>query len=82
MDNREKFMKIDIDYIINYCVENNKVEWLKAEAAKTFVNKNGKECKASFIQIKRAFCEEFMPDIIPRAKEEKKPTMYDRIAAL
>ena len=38
--------------------------------------------KINFIQLKRAFCEEFMPEIIPTAKEEKKPTMWDIIAEL
>lgn len=76
------FNKINIDYIINWCIENKQVAWLKEEANKTYINKNGKECKASFIQIKYAFCRKFMPEIVPVAKEEKKPTMYDRIAAL
>lgn len=35
----------------------------------------------SFIQIKIAFCEKFMPEIIPHAKE-KKVSMYDLIKAL
>jgi hypothetical protein len=35
----------------------------------------------SFIQIKIAFCEKFMPEIIPHAKE-KKVSMYDLIASL
>lgn len=34
----------------------------------------------SFIQIKIAFVEKFMPEIAP--KKTKKPTMYDLIAAL
>lgn len=36
----------------------------------------------NFIQLKRDFCLEFMADIVPKAKEEKKPTMYDIIANL
>lgn len=34
----------------------------------------------SFIQIKIAFVDKFMPEIAP--KKNKKPTMYDLIAAL
>ena len=59
------------------------------------LNKKGKECwlvdknspveevKApiTFIQIKRAFCEKFMPEILPVAKDKKK-TMYELIAEL
>lgn len=37
--------------------------------------------KPTFIQIKTAFAQKFMPEIAPKAKE-KKPSMYDRIAAL
>lgn len=35
----------------------------------------------SFIQIKLAFAEKFMPEIAPK-KQPKKPTMYDIIANL
>ena len=35
----------------------------------------------SFIQIKIAFCEKFMPEIMPK-KKEKKQTMYDLISSL
>ena len=35
----------------------------------------------SFIEIKTAFVEKFMPEIAPK-KKEKKPTMYDIIANL
>lgn len=35
----------------------------------------------TFIQIKKAFCEQFMPELLPQSKD-KKPTMYDKIAAL
>lgn len=35
----------------------------------------------SFVQIKMAFVEKFMPEIAP-VKKAKEPTMYDRIANL
>lgn len=35
----------------------------------------------SFIQIRNAFAEKFMPELAPQRKP-KAPTMYDRIAAL
>lgn len=38
--------------------------------------------KISFIQIKKDFCDEFMPEILPKAKEEDKEDMYSRIAKL
>ena len=40
-----------------------------------------KKEKISFIQIKKAFCEEFMPEKLPE-KKDKKPTMYELIAKL
>lgn len=77
------FKKMNIDDIIAWCKANNQVEWLKAEAAKTYIDKNGKECKISFIQIKYDFCKMFMADILPKAKAPKQEkTMYDRIAEL
>lgn len=36
----------------------------------------------TFIQLKRAFCEQFMPELIPVAKEKVKEDMYTRIANL
>lgn len=36
----------------------------------------------SFISIKTAFCKEFMPDLLPKATTEKKPSMYELIANL
>ena len=38
--------------------------------------------KISFIQMKRDFCLEFMPEIVPVAKEDKADDMYSRIANL
>ena len=70
-----------IDDIINWCVANNQVAWLKAKAAEKPVDKNGKAHDITFIELKLAFVREFMSDIAPKAKE-KAPTMYERIAAL
>lgn len=75
------YMKITIDDIIKWCVDNNQVEWLKATAKKTFTNEEGKERKISFIEIKNEFCIKFMPEIAPK-KKEKKPSMYELIASL
>lgn len=103
------FKHIDIDFIINWCKENNEVEWLKAKAAEkvkvkkypkikvTRVKEDGTHYKTqiadksqpyeeveepiTFIQLKRAFCAKFMPELVPEA-EEKKPTMWEVIANL
>ena len=104
------YKKVDLDYIINWCVENKQTAWLKAKAKEKVDTKvyprmtvvktreDGTTYKASvadkskpykiekkkitFIQLKREFCLEFMPEIVPVAKEEEKEDMYSRIAAL
>ena len=58
---------------------------VKGEDGKYHADKNAtpvvEEKPITFIQIKIAFCEKFMPEIIPHAKE-KKTSMYDLIASL
>jgi hypothetical protein len=75
------YKKMNINDIIAWCVANKQVDWLKAESAKTFTTKEGKERNITFIEIKLAFAKQFMPEILPKAKE-KKPTMYELIQAL
>ena len=75
------FMKIDADFIINWCVEHNEITWLKAKAAEKKIGKDGKERAITFVEMKLDFVKKFMPELAPKAKE-KKPTMFDRIAAL
>lgn len=74
--------EVSLDYIIDYCEKHKKVDWLKNIASTEVApNKNGKERKISFIEIRNAFVREFMPEIAPSAKP-KKPSMYERIANL
>ncbi len=76
-----KANEISIDFIINYCEANNKIAWLQEVASKEVPpNKNGKERKISFMEIRNEFVIKFFPTIAPKA--EKKLSMYDRIAAL
>jgi hypothetical protein len=99
------YQSMKIEHIIDWCVANKQVDWLKATAAKKteckvyprkkVVNAKGKvvskadksqpytieKRNISFIEIKKAFCEQFMPELLPEAKE-KKASMYDIIAAL
>lgn len=67
--------------IVNWCVNNKQVDWLKATAALTYTTKDGKTRKITFIELKKAFVEKFMPEIAPKAKK-KEPTMFEIIAAL
>ena len=78
----ETLKEITLDYIISYCEDNKEVDWL-VEVSETPVkpNKNGVIRKISFIEIRNAFVCKFFPDLAPKAAP-KKPTMYERIAAL
>lgn len=60
------YKQVNGDFIKAYCKENKQVTWLK-EACKP--NDEGK--RPSFLAVKRAFCEKFMPEIIPQAKPKK-----------
>lgn len=90
------YKDMTIDDIIAWCQANNQTEWLKEVGArkvlcKVYPKVNGKadktqapkieQRKITFIQIKKAFVNQFMPEIAPKAKE-KEPTMYEKIAAL
>lgn len=75
------YKDMKIEDIINWCQKHNEIEWLKAEANKTFITKAGKQRNITFIELKLAFVNKFMPDIAPKAKP-KKPTMYELIAKL
>lgn len=70
------YKTMKLDDIINWCKANNQVAWLKAEAAKTIG-----ERRITFIELKKAFVDKFMPEIAPKAAK-KAPTMFDKIAAL
>lgn len=64
---------------------------------KTYINKKGKEVTKqdksqepigtetkdiSFVELKMEFCKKFMPELVPVSTKEKKPSMFDKIAAL
>jgi hypothetical protein len=75
------YKDMKIEDIIAWCQKNNKVDWLKEAATKTYKTEDGKERRISFIELKLAFVKEFMPEIAPKA-QAKKPSMYDLIKAL
>lgn len=71
--------------ILDYCLENNQVAWLKEVAATKIIRKDEKgeeyEDNITFIELKLAFVRKFMPEIAPAPKVNK-PTMFDIINAL
>ena len=92
---KENVKNLSIDNIIEDCKANNRIEWLKAKAAEmvdceVYPKVNGKadktqapkieKRKITFIQIKTDYLEAFYPALAE--KKAKKPTMYDKIAAL
>lgn len=87
------YKAMKIGDIVNWCVANKQVDWLKKISETTYpvLTKDGEPVldkkgnpkirKISFIEIKLAFVEKFMPEIAPE-KKPKKPTMYEIIANL
>lgn len=67
--------------IVEWCKENNQVEWLKTEVSRTITTKEGKERNPSYIEVKRNFVLKFMPEIAPKPTK-KNPTMLEIIANL
>lgn len=57
--------------IIDWCVANKKVDWLK-QADKDYPN---------FFTLRKKFFETFMPDAMPKPKA-KEPTYHELIASL
>lgn len=93
--------KINLDYMIGWCKENGKVDWLKGACQRVVSHKVYPQVKneetgrmvadktaapsyinepISFMELKQAFITECL-GIEPKSKE-KKPTFYDKIAAL
>lgn len=76
--------EINFDYIEEYVQEKGEKDkqWL-VDLWETEVppDKNGKKRHISFIEIRNAFVDKYMPELKPKAKP-KAPTMQDRIAKL
>lgn len=78
--------KMNLDDIIEWCKANNEIAWLKETAAKTYPVKDDEgnvydERQITFIELKFAFINKFMPELAPK-KKEKKLTMYEIIDTL
>lgn len=79
----ESINDITIDIIIEYCLANKEVEWLKDcvnENVKP--DKNGHARRKSFIELRKDFVVKFMPEFAPKYESKSKVSMYDRIQAL
>ena len=68
------YKTMKFENIVAWCKQNNQVEWLKEYKLAN--------PKLSFLPLKKAFAEKFMPEIIPTSTAKKAPTMADIIDAL
>lgn len=69
------YKTMKFDEIVEWCKENNQIEWLKEEVNKK-TTKDGKKRNISYIEVKRNFVLKFMPEIAPKPKQ-KKPSMLE-----
>lgn len=88
-----EYKTMKIEDIITWCKEHGEVAWLKDIAAKPVPTKdkdkkptydedgNAITHQITFIELKLAFCEKFMPELLPE-KKPKKPSMFDLIKSL
>ena len=98
-ERKAKFDAIRLEDIVKYCQENKQVKWLKeftAEMVPAFetneekvrvpiLDEEGNQVmrKKTFIEIKLAFVDKFMPEVAPLRKPKKVgPSMWDLIAGL
>lgn len=75
---------IDLAYIMDYVSEqgDEAKKWLKDLSHREVKpDKNGRERRISFIEIRKEFAIKYFPELAPKPKE-KKPSMYDLIDSL
>ena len=59
--------------VLAWCKQNNQTAWLKAKVNEQVKDKETGEMRdISYMEVKRAFAEMFMPNILPKAKSKKK----------
>lgn len=76
--------EITFDFILEYVKGQgpDAIQWLKDLKNKPVPpDKNGRERKMSFIELRKEFAIKFCPTLAPKPKE-KKPTMWEQIDAL
>jgi len=81
MEKPKNVKAVNFEYIVDYVKQqgNADVQWLKETATKKMPpDKNGKERKITFIELRNEFVRKYMPELMPPAKP-KKPSMYEII---
>lgn len=74
------YLKITLEDIIADAKKNKRVASLKKLAATPIFAEDGSERKITFLELKRQYCEEYYPEIVPVKKT--KESMWDIIANL
>lgn len=79
---------LTFEQVIEWCQENNQIEWLKAECERmvpveglTKKGKPRKPRKISMLEVMKNFVETFRKDLIPEEKP-KKDTFRDKVRNL
>lgn len=75
------YLKATLDDIIADAKENDRVEYLKSLAKKTFKTEEGTKRKITFMELKRNYYTTYYKEMLPVAKK-KAPTMFDKIDEL
>lgn len=76
--------EIDLDFILEYVKAQGQedIQWLKDLKNKPVPpDKNGRERKMSFIELRKEFAIKYFPELAPKPKE-KKLSMWEQIDAL
>lgn len=76
------YLKITLDDIIADAKENKRVKFLKSLRTRIENKETGEVSyyEPTFLEVKRLYCEEYYPEIIPHRQE--KMTMWERITSL
>lgn len=74
------YLQITLNDIIEDAKANKRVKFLKSLHYTLTDEETGKTTEPSFLEVKRSYCEEFYPEIVPH--KQVKETMWERIMSL
>lgn len=68
------YKTLSLEQMVEYIEKNAPQDkaWFKSQAFKTYITKDSEEkSKYSHLEARKAFCERYMPEIIPVAKKRE-----------
>lgn len=74
----DKLVQIKLEHIMDWCADNNALDWLEAKASETVV-KDGVEKPITYVEVRKAWAQKYRPDLLQKKSKKKSPTMLDRI---